>query len=114
MNIETLKGRPLAKKCMNLFGRTLCIREFMDWLNGKIIGGNTKHICYSPVHKASTITQQSLKLNHEAFAKDKKVDVQKVRLGAMAREKDIAMKKHDHNLIMRDKEGHGITVNQLA
>eukprot|EP01083_Nonionella_stella_P300313 1024621_1 len=114
MNIETLKGRPLAKKCMNLFGRTLCICEFMDWLNGKIIGGNTKHICYSPAHKASTITQQSLKLNHEAFAKDKKVDVQKVRLGAMAREKDIAMKKHDHNLIMRDKEGHGITVNQLA
>merc|ERR1712087_592906 len=49
-NIQTLRGRPLAKKCMNIFGRQLCICEFMDWLNGKKIGGNTKHICYSPNH----------------------------------------------------------------
>merc|ERR1712154_85020 len=49
-NIETFDGRNITKKCMDVFGRQLCICEFMDWLNGKEIGGNTKHICYSSDH----------------------------------------------------------------
>eukprot|EP01083_Nonionella_stella_P055779 147054_1 len=86
MNIETLKGRPLAKKCMNLFGRTLCICEFMDWLNGKIIGGNTKHICYSSAHKESAITKKTMKqiqtvAKQKRKAKESKALKQEVVLG---------------------------------
>eukprot|EP01083_Nonionella_stella_P300314 1024626_1 len=86
MNIETLKGKPLAKKCMNIFGRTLCICEFMDWLNGKIIGGNTKHICYSSAHKESAITKKTMKqiqtvAKQKRKAKESKALKQEVVLG---------------------------------
>merc|ERR1712228_26185 len=59
-NIQTLKGRSLDKKCMNIFGRKLCICQFMDWLNGKVIGGNTKHICYAPKYEGAAITKKTI------------------------------------------------------
>merc|ERR1712176_496808 len=60
-NIETMKGQSLNKKCMNIFGRQLCICEFIDWLNGKVIGGDTKHICYSPKLKGTAIKTKGQK-----------------------------------------------------
>jgi len=46
-HIRTLKGRSVQRKCMNVFGRELCLCEFMHWLNGdNEMSGQTPHLCY--------------------------------------------------------------------
>eukprot|EP01083_Nonionella_stella_P184019 666640_1 len=77
MNIETLKGNSLDKKCMKIFGRKLCLCEFIDWVNGKEIGGNTKHVCYPSAHKPSAVTKKTMKqiqtaVLEKALQKEKK------------------------------------------
>merc|ERR1712176_37810 len=40
-NIETSAGRKVTRKCMNIFGRKLCLCEFLNWIKY----GSTKHRC---------------------------------------------------------------------
>merc|ERR1712154_674677 len=94
-NIKTLKGRPLNKKCMNIFGRQLCICEFMDWLHGKTIGGNTKHICYSPQYKGAAITKKTMAKQKQKQAKAKKVAMMK---------KKKKMKKEKQKKLLKKKK----------
>ena len=40
-NIEALSGHSMRRKCMNIFGRKLCIYEFLNWIKF----GETRHQC---------------------------------------------------------------------
>merc|ERR1712228_506374 len=99
-NIQTLRGRPLAKKCMNIFGRQLCICEFMDWLNGKQIGGKTKHICYSPKFKGAAITKKTM---------NKKVNAKKEKL----KKKIIALQKKKQKLLLKKEKSVLVNSKQM-
>merc|ERR1712217_276005 len=40
-HIETLSGHWMKRKCMNIFGRKLCLCQFLNWIQY----GETKHQC---------------------------------------------------------------------
>eukprot|EP01083_Nonionella_stella_P049692 132348_1 len=124
-DIETIKGKDLDKKCMNIFGRTLCLCEFIDWVNGKRIDGNTKHVCYASAHGKSVVTKKietkqkkEMKKNElrqklilRLNRKDKQITTHKVNVGEIAEHKiekghSQMMKRLSHT-VERKTQTHG-------
>merc|ERR1712154_664052 len=78
--IMTKSGHMMKRKCMNIFGRKLCLCEFLNWIKF----GTTKHRCgrrevmvknhkmkmdKKKLHKDQAIIKKELKAKHANIQK---------------------------------------------
>merc|ERR1712130_656619 len=104
-DIQTIRGRPLTKRCMSIFGRSLCVCEFMDWLRGQEIGGNTKHICYAPKFAINSVTKKTLeKLRKIKMEKEKNIKIKEQKLKMEMKKEKMEMEKEEKHFEEYEKK----------
>merc|ERR1712087_598972 len=84
----TFSAKKLKKKCMNVFGRKLCLCEFVEFM----VANSKKHVCHpnkAKKEKQAMIKKikQDLKKKDQKMKKKKKIKLKKIKKEEMERRK---------------------------
>merc|ERR1712060_353768 len=83
--IMTASGHEMQRKCMDIFGRKLCLCEFLNWVKF----GTTKHQCG---RKTVIVKKQKMKKKNKII-KLRKIKAAKRKISAQTAKKQLQKKK---------------------